>query len=123
MKQTLPNVLMAVHVFPSKGGGRIEKLVKLLPERGFQPVIISPKETQSVTARHILETIVSQGTREPLRAVTRSDLLCGTVAGQGARLQALPPAKRVVFCRTMCVRARLHGPMGADGRPSSRGAS
>lgn len=52
----LPKILVAVHVFPSQGGGRIEKLVKFLPQCGVEPIVMSPRETLSPNGRRLLET-------------------------------------------------------------------
>lgn len=49
-----PMILVATSVFPLGGGGRIEKFVKLLPDYGVRPVVVSPWETQSENSQRLL---------------------------------------------------------------------
>jgi glycosyltransferase involved in cell wall biosynthesis len=46
-------VLVAVERFPATGGSRVDKFVKLLPEHGIAPVVLSAKETDSPRARQL----------------------------------------------------------------------
>ena len=46
-------VLVVVDRFPATGGSRIDKFVKLLPDYGVEPVVLSAEETDSTHAQEI----------------------------------------------------------------------
>lgn len=46
-------VLIVVDRFPATGGSRIDKFVRLLPDFGVEPVVLSAKETNSPQAREL----------------------------------------------------------------------
>ena len=50
-------VLVVIDRFPATGGSRIDKFVKLLPDIGFEPVVLSAKETDSPHAQEIKRSI------------------------------------------------------------------
>jgi len=50
-------VLVAVERFPATGGSRVDKFVKLLPEHGIAPVVLSAKETDSPRARQLRQDL------------------------------------------------------------------
>jgi glycosyltransferase involved in cell wall biosynthesis len=47
----LEKVLVLADRFPLSGGARIDKFVKFLPDVGFEPIVLAPKETDSPRAR------------------------------------------------------------------------
>jgi glycosyltransferase involved in cell wall biosynthesis len=50
-------VLIIVDRFPMHGGTRVDKFVKLLPEFGYRPVVISSAETESARSRELRATL------------------------------------------------------------------
>ena len=50
-------VLVVVDRFPATGGSRIDKFVKLLPQFGVEPVVLSAKETDSARAEELRKRI------------------------------------------------------------------
>src|ERR1700681_3881093 len=50
-------VLVVVDRFPATGGSRIDKFVKLLPNFGIEPVVLSAKETHSPQAEELRKRI------------------------------------------------------------------
>ena len=50
-------VLVVVDRFPATGGSRIDKFVKLLPQFGVEPVVLSAKETDSPQAQELRKRI------------------------------------------------------------------
>jgi glycosyltransferase involved in cell wall biosynthesis len=57
----IEKVLIVVDRFPATGGSRIDKFVKLLPDCGFEPVVLSAKETDSPEARELRARIYPPG--------------------------------------------------------------
>lgn len=53
----MTTLLVATSVFPLGGGGRIEKFVKLLPDCGVRPIVVSPWETQSADTQRLLANV------------------------------------------------------------------
>jgi glycosyltransferase involved in cell wall biosynthesis len=50
-------VLVVVDRFPATGGSRVDKFVKFLPDVGFEPVVLSAKETDSPQAQALKKRI------------------------------------------------------------------
>ena len=48
---------MAAGEFLVHGGSRIDKFVALLPDYGFDPVVISARDTLTPGAQHLFETL------------------------------------------------------------------
>ncbi len=61
MVQTAPGdlekVLIVVDRFPTSGGSRVDKFVKFLPEAGFEPIVLSARETVSNQSQELRRTL------------------------------------------------------------------